>query len=95
MTKLNNPQIELDPSEFEKYQRQISTFGICPIRFNLITFDMVKVETNMAILIKTNNQVCWVPKSCIYNFQEKDGKCSLYLREGFELRWEIDSREMY
>ena len=55
-------------------------------------FDMVKIETNLAVLIKRGTKVAWIPKSCLYKLEEaSDSEIgSVWVLLSFKLDWRED-----
>ena len=81
--------LEVSPEDFKRYQDQIASLGCSKITFRQCFFDMVKIETNLAVLIKRGTKVAWIPKSCLYKLEEPtdDEIGSVWVLASFELDW--------
>ena len=84
--------LEVSPEDFKRYQDQIASLGCSKITFRQCFFDMIKMETNLAVLIKRRTKVAWIPKSCLYKLEEaSDSEIgSVWVMLSFNLDWRED-----
>lgn len=88
--KVKPLNISITPDTFEKYQNAIAVHGLTPMVMVPLIADSTKRETAKAILIKKGQNVAWVPKSVLFNYQEHESYVSMYVKENFKLEWSID-----
>lgn len=81
--------LEVTPEDFKQYQDQIASLGCSMLSFVQCFFACIKVETQLAILIKRGSKVVWLPKSCIYKLEEATAVeiGSVWVLASFQLNW--------